>query len=140
MREVFGHFKTMRAAARLEDFVQLLQLWIWTPEYLAAHETELAEARQVAGRAESPQPQAGFDGQCDACIGHDTLDRLGGITAPVLVTVGDRDIFTPLACSEALHRGIPGARLSVFAGSGHVHHWECLERFNDETTRFLLEN
>jgi pimeloyl-ACP methyl ester carboxylesterase len=139
MKNVFTHFKAMRATTRLEDFMRLLQLWIWTPGYLAAHEAELAEARRLAGLAEFPQPQQGFEGQCDACIEHDTAARLGAITAPTLVTVGDQDIFTPLACSEALQQGIACARLSVFAGSGHVHHWECLERFNAETTRFLLE-
>lgn len=140
MKAVFEHFKAMRATTRLEDFMQLLQLWIWTPAYFAAHEQELRRACIDAGLSPGPQPQPGFEGQCDACARHDALDRLGGIKVPTLVTVGDQDIFTPLACSEALHRGIAGSRLSVFAGSGHVHHWECLERFNTETTQFLLEN
>lgn len=139
MKRVFEHFKTMRATTRLEDFAQLLQLWIWTPGYVARQDEALAEDRRAAGRDEFPQPQHGFEGQCDACIGHDTVDRLGQIHVPTLVTVGDADIFTPLACSEQLQRGISGARLLVFEGSGHVHHWEQVERFNAETTRFLRE-
>lgn len=139
MKSVFAHFKAMRATTRLEDFMQLLQLWIWTPAYFAAHEQELRDACAEAGLNPSPQSHPGFEGQCDACASHDALDRLGRIAVPTLVTVGDQDIFTPLACAEELQQGIPNARLRVFRGSGHVHHWECLERFNTETTQFLLE-
>ena len=33
--------------------------------------------------------------QWDADLAHDTLDRLGGITAPTLVVVGEQDLLTP---------------------------------------------
>ena len=140
MKAVFKHFKAMRATTRLEDFIQLLQLWIWTPAYFAANEAQLQQACADAGQAPFPQPQHGFEGQCDACASHDSLPLLGKIAVPTLVTSGDQDIFTPLACSQQLQQNIPSARLSVFKGSGHVHHWECLERFNAETTQFLWES
>lgn len=137
MKRVFGHFKDMRAKVGLDEFMQLLLLWIWTPAWMEAHNDDMAQACLDAAANETPQPQAGFDGQCDACIHHDAVDRLGQITQPTLITVGTLDIFTPLACSEFLHANIPGSKLELFTKSGHVHHWEELEAFNTATTNFL---
>ncbi len=46
------------------------------------------------------------------------LPTLEGI--PVLVVVGDDDQVTPVAAAQALADAIPGARLSVIAGAGHI--------------------
>ena len=50
---------------------------------------------------------------------HDFQDRLAEITAPTLVTGGDRDPFY----SEAMYRetaaGIPNAKLIIYPGQGH---------------------
>lgn len=51
--------------------------------------------------------------------------RLGRIGAPTLLCWGAHDRLAPLApCGEAWAREIPGARLRVFADSGHVPHLE----------------
>jgi pimeloyl-ACP methyl ester carboxylesterase len=71
-----------------------------------------------------------FAAQAAACTGHDALDRLAGIAVPTLVTAGDEDVFTPPRCARQLADGIPGARLEVFAGAAHTHHWERLDEFN----------
>jgi pimeloyl-ACP methyl ester carboxylesterase len=51
---------------------------------------------------------------------HDFQDRLAEITAPTLVVAGARDPF----CTETLLRetakGIPNARLILYAGKGHT--------------------
>jgi len=132
-KEVFRHFARMRAAASPDAFAQLLQLWIWTPEYLGAHIGELRDVRAEP----ATMPQHAFDAQCAACIGHDTTDRLAQIAVPTLVTAGDRDIFTPLPFAEALHAGIPASELKVFPGTGHAHHWEVIDEFNDYTAGWL---
>jgi pimeloyl-ACP methyl ester carboxylesterase len=132
-KEIFRHFSRMRGAAAPAEFMRLLQLWIWTPEYFNAHVEELQAVR------DEPQtmPQHAFDGQCAACVGHDATGRLGGITVPTLITAGDRDIFTPLAFAEELHDQIPRSALKVFPGTGHAHHWEVLDEFNEYTTEWL---
>lgn len=140
MKRVFTHFKDMRAVSTLGQFMQLLLLWIWTPAWMEAHSEEMDQACRDADANENPQPRQGFEGQCDACITHDAVDRLGDIKAPTLITIGTLDIFTPLACSEFLHAHIPGSRLVRFTKSGHVHHWEELTDFNTTTTNFLLED
>lgn len=42
------------------------------------------------------------------------------IAAPTLVVVGERDVLTPPADSEAMAAAIPNARLTVIPGAGHL--------------------
>ncbi len=64
---------------------------------------------------------------------HHTLDRLSHIRAPTLVLTGTADRLVPPANSEVLVRSIPGAKLHLIHGAGHVF---PLER-EDETVRTL---
>jgi len=137
-RIVFEHFKKMRELASPADFTQLLQLWIASAPYYEAHFADMMRDQTTA--QEDYMPVDAFQAQSDACRLHDTFNRLGMITAPTLLTVGDADIFTPLRLTVEMHERMPGSEMFVFKGLGHIHHWEDLERFNDVTTQFLLEN
>lgn len=136
---VFEHFKRLRAVAAPAEFVQLLQLWIYTAEYYETHYADFVQGQREAATGYYMDLQS-FCAQADACISHDTLDRLPGIQAPVLLTCGTGDIFTPLRLSEAMQARLPNAQLLLLPGLGHCHHWEDLATFNRETTRFLLEH
>ena len=57
--------------------------------------------------------------------------------APTLVVVGAEDILTPVADAQELAEGIPGARLRVLAGGGHLALAECNEAFMDALLAFL---
>ena len=114
----------------------LLQLWIFAPAHIERNLAALAEARRSA--AGDWMPTAAFAAQCAACIGHDSLERLSGLRCPTLLTVGERDIFTPPHLTAAMIERLPAARIATFAGCGHAHHWEDLERFNELGARFLL--
>ena len=61
------------------------------------------------------------------------LARLAGV--PVLVLVGEEDEVTPPARARAMAEAIPGARVVVIPGAGHV---PPLER-PAATTQALLE-
>jgi pimeloyl-ACP methyl ester carboxylesterase len=135
---VFDHFKKMRAAAAPADFVQLLQLWIASPDYYAKNLERLVWDQDHAADGYMPLPA--FTAQCDACSSHSTLDRLAAISAPSLLTVGDLDIFTPMRLSAEMHARMPASELLIFQGCGHIHHWEDVQRFNDQTLQFLLEH
>lgn len=50
----------------------------------------------------------------------DSRHRLSEITCPTLVLVGDGDRLTPPEMSEEIHATIPGSRLAVIEGSGHI--------------------
>ena len=137
-KTVYGNLKKLRRTSNPSDFMELLQLWIFAPPYYEHHMDELLQG-QVAAR-KGGQSQDGFEGQLDACMNHDSTDRLSQIGVPTLVTVGEMDIFTPPAFSDVLVAGIRGAEYVRFPEGGHVHHWEDLEKFNATTTRFLREH
>ncbi|MCZ2804906.1 alpha/beta fold hydrolase [Modestobacter sp. VKM Ac-2983] len=59
--------------------------------------------------------------QWDADLAHDTLDRLGRITAPTLVIAGEQDLLTPPWHGRQVADAIPGARLEMFTGPGSSH-------------------
>lgn len=135
---VFKHFQKARRQLSPADFTQLLQLWIASPAYYETHLDEL-----IQGQSEADQnymPLHPFEAQCEACITHNTINRLDRIKVPTLLTVGDADIFTPLRLTAEIHARMPNSELLVFPDCGHIHHWEDLERFNQATFEFLLSH
>lgn len=139
-RTVYENLKHVRAVASAEDFMELLQLWIFAPPYYEKNLDSLKMDVMAAAKNPAPQSRNGFEGQLDACIHHNSIERLHQIKAPTLITVGMMDIFTPLEFSYALHQHIANSQLITYPSGGHVHHWEDLERFNKETLEFLLKN
>lgn len=139
-KTVYENLKKLRRTSKPDDFMELLQLWIFAPPYYETGMDDLAEGQKGAAENPNPQTQAGFDGQLDACIHHDSVSRLHQIKVPTLITIGSMDIFTPPLFSDILHENIAGSELVTFPTGGHVHHWEDLERFNAVTTKFLLDN
>lgn len=137
---VYENLKKLRVTSKPDDFMELLQLWIFAPPFYENGLDDLKEGQAGAASNPKPQTRAGFEGQLDACIHHDTVSRLSEINIPTLITVGDMDIFTPPAFSEMLHEGIKDSIYISFPEGGHVHHWEDLGRFNRVTTEFLINN
>jgi len=137
-RAIFEHFKKMRALASPADFTQLLQLWIATPRYFEDHFDMMVQDQTQA--KDSYMELQAFTAQCDACIEHNTFDRLDQLTVPALLTVGDADIFTPLHLTVEMHERMPSSEMLVFDGNGHIHHWEDIARFNTQTLQFLRDH
>ena len=79
-----------------------------------------------------------------ARVWQQTLDGLlaaspptdGAITVPMLVIWGDRDELIPLEDQERLVAAVPGSRLVVYEGAGHVVHLEQPERVAHDITAF----
>jgi 3-oxoadipate enol-lactonase len=67
----------------------------------------------------------------DCLITHDGRDVLGSIAAPTLCIVGALDDETPVAYSQALAAGIPGAALVVVPGAGHLLPAEAPDTVNE---------
>jgi len=137
-KDVTRMFVKARAALPFDEFLALLHLWIFTPGHYNRHLADLKQGRKDALGYAYPQSQQGFAGQAQACIDHDTSALLGGIKQPTLITAGTQDIWIPFAYARELHAGIRGSELLAFENFGHTHHWEDLEKFNLETTRWLL--
>jgi 3-oxoadipate enol-lactonase len=51
---------------------------------------------------------------------HDTYDRLPELGMPTLIITGDDDRVIPAASTDVLHERIPGSRLEVIPGAGHL--------------------
>jgi 3-oxoadipate enol-lactonase len=89
--------------------------------------------RFIAKKAADVQDIAGYRAQIAAALTHDTYDRLSRIEHPTLILTGDDDRVIPGASSRVLHERIPGARLEVVPGAGHLF---FLER-PEESVRLL---
>lgn len=63
--------------------------------------------------------------QLQASAAHDTVDRLSGLTVPTLVLHGTEDEIILAAGGERLAALIPGARLELVRGAGHLFFWEA---------------
>jgi pimeloyl-ACP methyl ester carboxylesterase len=68
----------------------------------------------------------------------DLRDVLPRIDVPTLLLHGENDVRAPRSVADALHAAIPGSRLVVLAGAGHVCNIEAARRFNEEVRSFLL--
>ncbi len=67
----------------------------------------------------------------------DQTDLLARIDVPTLIVVGGEDVLTPPKDSEAMRDAIPGSRLVVIEGAGHVSNLERPAQFNRALTDFL---
>jgi len=87
-------------------------------------------------RASSPAMFAAMLQQIPAQA--DRLERLGEITAPTLVVVGEED--TPfVGPSERMAAAIPGGRLAVVPGGGHSPQFEAPDAWWEAVSGFLAE-
>ena len=116
-------------------FIGRLLPLTFTPQFIM---TELPKLMQVF----SGVMTHGFDlraimAQVAATQGHDTVDRLGQISAPTLVLTGDSDMLIPPANSDVLAAAIPGARLQKIAGGSHGFNFETPDAFNAAVLEFL---
>lgn len=63
----------------------------------------------------------GFAAASESCV----LDYAEAFTIPTLLIAGERDQIAPLANQLKLQKLIPGSKLEVMAGVGHLTHYEA---------------
>lgn len=80
--------------------------------------------------------------QWDADLAHDSIDRVGRITAPTLVVVGEQDLLTPPWQAKKVADAIPGARYELVTGPGSSHgmHVERPDELHKIVSGFLAEH
>lgn len=71
-------------------------------------------------RSRIPTPPAGYLGQLQAAMSHDTWDELPSIAGPTLVVHGEADLLIPTENGKLLAARIPGAELVLVPGAGHM--------------------
>ncbi len=117
------------------------QALIMSPDYLNSRGP--APVAEMVDRCLIKNPHlasdAGFGGQLHADATHDTLDRLGTIRVPTLITAGELDMNTPYRYGEQVHAAIGHSAYHFFRGprSSHVAMWEMADEFNRVCLDFL---
>jgi pimeloyl-ACP methyl ester carboxylesterase len=99
-----------------------------------------APADRVADFAGSVQRSfhpSGFRAMARASAEADLRDMLPTVDVPTMVLCGDADVRAPREVAEALSAAIPGSRLTVLAGVGHVSCVEAPKRFTAQVQAFL---
>ena len=136
-----AHQLTMLSKLRVsydavENMVRERLLWTLQDETL--EQTDLIDA-MVDFYSQSDAPLSGdlFARQCDACLAHDTVDRLREIRCPTLVMCGRQDLLTPPKFHRELADEIPDAHLVTLSYGAHLIMAESAERFNETVLRFL---
>jgi 3-oxoadipate enol-lactonase len=91
-------------------------------------------------RVRYPMRASAYFGQLDAMRRHEgTLDRLPKLTAPTLVIHGREDRLVKPRNAEIIAAAIPGARLTLIDGAGHVFWTDRPEQTVALVTQFLAE-
>lgn len=140
MRALLDAWRTIRSSLPPEAAMRAMALYLFAPATYDER-PQLVELVIQTGLA-NPYPQSltGFLRQCGAVAKHDTLDRLGAIRCPTLVSVGTEDILVPPRFSRVLAGKIPGAEFTTIANAGHVYFWEKPDEFNRMCLDFLERN
>jgi pimeloyl-ACP methyl ester carboxylesterase len=74
----------------------------------------------------------------DNSLGSDS-ENLKNLKMPVYIIWGDKDTVTPLWQGKELQKLVPGSKLEIVEGAGHIPYIEDAERFNGLLLQFLQE-
>ncbi|HEY8740199.1 MAG TPA: alpha/beta fold hydrolase [Candidatus Dormibacteraeota bacterium] len=81
----------------------------------------------------------GIRRQFEAVLRWSSLRRLRRIGVPTLVIHGDRDRLIPVGNGRIIARLVPGARLHIFEGAGHVYGTDLPDEHLEVVLDFLWE-
>lgn len=111
-------------AAKADDHAAIDMISIWGEGYRATLGGSLAPGLWMLGGAERllerARPGVIF-ADLAACNGYqDALPAAGKVTVPSIVIQGSRDMMTPAKGGKAIANAIPGCRLAMIEGAGHM--------------------
>ena len=108
---------------------------LYPPGWVARNEKLLAE--QEAQQLAAFPPAEVMLSRIEAIMRFDRRGELSRIRTPTLVSVAADDNVTPAYFSEALVRAIPGAKLKVFEGGGHLLYHVIDREYTQAVLEFL---
>lgn len=106
----------------------------WFTEPFLARRGQVVERVADLIRHTSAQ---GYAGCCHAISKLNVTERLGAIKCPVQIIVGEKDVGTPVAMSQAIHQAIPGSELVIIPDASHLSNLEQPAAFNAALLGFL---
>ena len=110
----------------------------FSDEFVAQNPEKIEEFIEISLR--HYQPADAFFRQFDACLRHDTADRLNRLVVPTLIMTGDDDPLVPPENSNIMKELIPRAELFVLPGGRHCVVIEKADQFNEKVIDFLKAN
>jgi aminoacrylate hydrolase len=110
-------------------------LWLYPPDYVNEHDSEIEEERKRSAASAPPVEVA--VGRINALLEFDRRRGLSRIAAPTLVIASDDDYITPSYHARSLAQKIPGARLQIVEGGGHSLSKTRPDVFNQLVLDFL---
>jgi pimeloyl-ACP methyl ester carboxylesterase len=108
-------------------------LALYSPGFAEAHPDHVREDL----RAGTPQDSGAARRQWEAMRDFDSWDRLPGLRVPTLVLHGAEDRTISADNARLLVERIPGARLHLLEGAGHVYHSERPEEADAAVLAFI---
>ena len=111
-------------AAKADDHAAIDMMSIWGEGYRATLGGSLAPGLWMLGGAERllerARPGVIF-ADLSACNAYtDALAAAAKVTVPSIVIQGSRDVMTPFKGGKAIAAAIPGCRLAMIEGAGHM--------------------
>jgi pimeloyl-ACP methyl ester carboxylesterase len=94
------------------------------------------DAREELAGIMSEFHPIGFRLMATALAYADTRDLLPTIRVPTLLLWGDADARSPMTVAHQLHDAIPGSRLAVLHGAGHISNLEQPKQFDAKVRNF----
>ena len=118
--------------------VMVRERLLWTLRDETLEQTDLVDAMAASFPGSGfPLDRDVFIRQCDACLRHDTVDRLRQIRQPTLVICGRHDQLTPPKLHRELADEIPNAHLMTLSYGAHLVMAECAQQLNETVLHFL---
>jgi pimeloyl-ACP methyl ester carboxylesterase len=111
-------------------------LWAMTPAFYDGHPEVVRGWLEVIAAA-PPSSVEGFRDHVEACVSHDSIERLEAVTAPTLVTAGEFDLICRADHADALRAAIPDASFHLWEGVGHLPFVEAPAAFEETVLAFL---
>ena len=118
-------------------FFEAFFTWVYTPR--AHADGTVGQLVEEAIAFPHQQTVEAFQAQVDACLAHDTGDRLAQIAAPTLVLAGELDTILPPRFGRLVAAEIPDARFEVLSEAAHQPFQEAPEEFNARVDAFWRE-
>jgi len=98
-------------------FLAGLLTYFYTERYYENNREKLNASLEVMLQVH--RPLHGYLNTGNALLTHDVMDRLGEISCPTQILIGQNDIITSVEHSQALAAAIPNAELRVYEDTWH---------------------
>jgi 3-oxoadipate enol-lactonase len=109
--------------------------WNFSPQFIANNAALLADAQKRYALLDFPAVIR----LCEAFFEVNFTPRLGEITAPTCIMVGELDLLKGPRYAQILKQGIPQAEYHLLMDAGHASCWERPQEFNAIVLGFLAK-